>query len=358
MLAAKRPSGVDAGGMRRLSAPLLLGLLLLAACGGKDQRAPFTDTHAPPSLTPRFFAPEGWGWGLIQAGEGPPQRYGVAAPPVTSRAQVLILPGYGESAENWFETANQLVDAGYTVWILERDGQGGSGRYSGPRDLGHVPSFAPDVAATRALAVSYIPRDPRQPLVVIAHGAGAIVGLQAAEAGMPVDGLVLSAPDFAPPAQPKATVWTSRFGITAVRAPGAVAWNKAGPDAFGLKQTHDPRRGAIQLSWQAANPDLRMGGPSFGWLGAATAANEAAQAGVAQSGAPTLMLSPGVDSLVESSARTRVCHALPHCTEQRLEGALPALHLEADSFRTPWLAAITGFIRARTDALNPLITKH
>lgn len=331
---------------------------MLSACGGPDARAPFTESHAPPSLTPRFFAPEGWGWGLIQAGEAPAQRYGVAAPPVTPTAEVLILPGYGESAEGWFETAQDLVAAGYTVWILDRAGQGGSGRYAGPRDLGHVISFDDDVAVTRALAVSYIPRDPRQPLIVIAHGVGALVALQAAEAGMPLDGLILTGADFAPPSQPKTPSWTTKIGLTAFRAPGAVAWSARGPDAFGLKQTHDPRRGFVQLAWQQANPELRMGGPSVGWLGAATGASNGAQAHLADSGAPTLMLSPGEDELSRTAARTRVCHALPHCTEQLFQQGRPALHLETDAIRAPWLTAIRTFVDERTHALNPLIQQR
>jgi lysophospholipase len=339
--------------MRR-TLPLLLLILMLAGCGVWGDRAAITASKAPASLTPRFFPPEGWGWGLLQAGDAPAQRYGVASPPVVPKAQVLILPGYGESAEAWFETAQDLVDAGYTVWVLERSGQGGSGRYAGPRDLGHAPTFADDVAVTKALAVSFIARDPRQPLIVIGHGAGAIVALQAAEAGMPVDGLVLSAADFSPPAQPKAVDWTTRLGLTAFRAPGAMGWRREGPDAFGLKLTHDPRRGSIQLAWQVANPDLRMGGPSIGWLGAVTAANASAQARVSELGAPVVMLSPGEDSLAESAARTRICHALPHCAEQRLEGARPALHLESDDFRRPWLAAIVAFVQARIEALSPL----
>jgi lysophospholipase len=339
--------------MRRLW-PVSFLILMLAGCGVWGDRAAVTETRAPASLTPRFFPPQGWAWGLLQAGEAPAQRYGVAAPPGVSRAQVLILPGYGESAEAWFETAQNLTAMGDTVWVLERAGQGGSGRYAGPRDLGHVPTFDDDVAITRALAVSYIPRDPRQPLIVIGQGAGAIVALQAAEAGMPVDGLVLSAADFSPPAQPREADWPTRLGLTAVRAPGAYAWRKSGPDAFGLKQTHDARRGSIPLAWQIANPDLRMGGPSIGWLTAATAANESAQGRAGTVGAPVVMLSPGEDSRAESAARTRICHALPHCAEQRLEGARPALHLEADAYRAPWLAAIRAFTQERTTALSPL----
>jgi lysophospholipase len=339
--------------MRRRLLPFLLCLPLLA-CGQSSDRAPFVDSRAPPSLTPRFYPPEGWAWGLIQAGEAPPQRYGVASPPVASTAQVLILTGYGQPAEAWFETANDLVGVGYTVWILERAGEGGSGRYAGPRDLVHAPSFEDDVAVTRALAVSFIPRDPRQPVIVLGEGVGAVVALQAAEAGMPVDGMVLSSGQFTGPTQGKIAAWTRLFGLTAVRAPAGGGWSRDGVDPYTAALTHDPRRGAVAHAWQLANPDLRMGGPSIGWISAATAASGSAVIGAAQSGAPVLMLSPGDDSRDMQNGRARLCHALPHCTETLVAGARPALYLETDAYRSAWLRAIETFITARTKAIDPL----
>ena len=54
---------------------VLAGLfLLLTGCGGADDRAPFAESRIPPSLGPRFWAPEGWAWGLIKLGDEPAQR--------------------------------------------------------------------------------------------------------------------------------------------------------------------------------------------------------------------------------------------------------------------------------------------
>ncbi len=79
-------------------------------------------------MAERFYPPENWAWGLIEVGDAPAQRYGVAAPAVTARADVLILPDAGETAETWFETARDLTASGYAVWVLEGcAGQGGSG---------------------------------------------------------------------------------------------------------------------------------------------------------------------------------------------------------------------------------------
>ena len=54
-------------------------LLLLAACGGGDGRAPFVESRIPPALSPRFWAPDGWAWGLLKVGDAPAQRYGVSS---------------------------------------------------------------------------------------------------------------------------------------------------------------------------------------------------------------------------------------------------------------------------------------
>ncbi|HWU13389.1 MAG TPA: alpha/beta hydrolase, partial [Caulobacter sp.] len=134
--------------MRRRLPVFALALLLalpLAACGDEDVRAPFADSRTPPSLDVRFQPPAGWAWGYVKVGDDLVQRYGVSAPQGSLRGQILILPAYGESAEAWFETARDLNDRDYVVWILERQGQGGSERATPWRDLGHAASFAPDV---------------------------------------------------------------------------------------------------------------------------------------------------------------------------------------------------------------------
>ena len=72
------PADADdsAAPMRR---PLLAVALvsMLAACDGRDARAPFTDSRPPASLAPRFWTPPGWAWGLIETSGRPAVRYGV-----------------------------------------------------------------------------------------------------------------------------------------------------------------------------------------------------------------------------------------------------------------------------------------
>ena len=326
-------------------------LLLLAGCGGSDDRAPFAESRIPPSLAPRFWAPEGWSWGLVHVGEAPAQRYGVASTSGGRRASVLILTGYGESAEAWFETVGDLTARGYTVWVLERAGQGGSARYVSPRDLGHVPAFDDDIAATRALLRMIQGGAPETPVILLGHSVGGLIALRAVERGATVDGLVLSAPAFAAGERADGPgAWLVKAGLGRVPAVWGAGWRRDGPDARAAGLTSDPSRGKVQSAWQLANPDLRMGGQSLGWLAAFGDASVAAEADLGAVGTPTLLLSAGADRNADAAAQDRVCRALARCELQRLAGARHALYLERDAIRAPWLASLDGFIGARIAA--------
>jgi lysophospholipase len=302
-----------------LACLLLLATAMLAACGGREHE-PFGESRVPGSLAARFYPPEGWGWGFIKIGSAPAQRYGVSSPPITPAAQVLILPGYGETAESWFETARALNDAGYTTWVLERQGQGGSGRLGG-RDIGSARSFDPDVAATRAMLSMLAGSGNDSPIIVLAQGAGAPVAKLALMRGGRADGLILSAPIRALDGPTAGAASQGRIlrkvGLGGLRAPGAGGWKRgelALPSA-GL----DPQRAAGQAAWQTTNPDLRMGGPSYGWDAALIDAVEAANADPAWRGPPTV------------EAPTRVA----------------AGQLAPDPDRQAWLAAIKVFVERR-----------
>jgi lysophospholipase len=315
-----------------LAAAGVVAAAVLLARSGLGSPAPFAASDPPPGLAERFHPPENWAWGLIQAGDGPVQRYGVAAPDAVAKADVLILPGYGETAETWFETARELTGAGDAVWVLEGAGQGGSARLTGQRDLGEVRSFDGDVAAVKAMIQTVIRPQPRRPLVVLGEGVGALVAARAAESWAVAGGLVLSQPDCRPRGPAGLLV---RLGLGGVRAPDGEGWRRDGPDDFARGRTHDPWRGAVTRAWQLANPDLRMGGPSLDWLAAFDAMQRRAGADAKLIATPTLQ--------VESVGAVR-CLDVVGAQTVEIAGAGPALELEDDAHRRPWLAALTRFV--------------
>jgi len=288
---------------------LLSILLLLAACGASDATAPFTDSRLPPALSRADWPPIGWAWGLIQATAGAPaQRYGVAAAATIPRAQVLVLPGYGDFAETHYRQLQAFVDQYYVSWALDGAGQGGSGRSVSPRDLGHVDSFDPDRAAVRALIQRAIHPSPGAPLVVVAEGTAAPMALRALQRDpSAVSGVILVRPVLRSPSgvDPRVSDWTSRLRMGFIRAPGGFGWSH---DAKPLDVFTDQGR---RQAWQAANPDLRMGDPSLGWLSAFDDLIAATKAGgTSRVEMPVLILSPGGGA---DGDWAPVCRALPHC---------------------------------------------
>lgn len=314
---------------------LLAALLLsLAACGRDGGREPFAESRTPAELAPRFYPPEGWAWGYIGVGDKPLQRYGVASTRRVPTATIVIVPGYGETAEVWFETASDLIGRGATVWILDRAGQGGSGRYVLPRDLGFTPTFDPEVAALRELVRVVIRPSPDAPLILLGHADGAIVALSAVRSGLKVDGVVASSPRLAEPPAGRLLGPVRRADAPPA---GWKPWSREVADDLAARRTHDAWRGKVGHAWMTANPDLRLAGPSLGWSKAFEAASRLLETGAPQIRAQVLMINP-------AGRATPLCLRLPTCQATTLPGARSALHLEADKWREPWLAALERFV--------------
>ena len=330
----------------------LAAAVLLASCGRGDPKEPFTDSRAPPGGDSRFLAPDGWAWGLVKIGDAPAARYGVSSPRGTPHADVLILTSYGEPGEVWFETARELNDKGYVVWVIDPVGQGGSGRYSRLRDLGYAESLAPDVWAAGAMVQKVI---RRRPLVVMASGTSAPVALQAIVAAPGVDGLILTSPRLSPDASPSTSDAASRqrLGLGWLRADLHGGWSRKGPDDRALGLTHDAARGRLRLAWQTANPDLRMGSPSWSWITAFSDAAKTAETAETSVSIPTLILQPDAGA----GAAAAACKRIAHCTLQPQGPAGQALQLEVDAVRRPWLSAVAAFVEQRSSAFSPSATR-
>lgn len=271
--------------------------------------APFIASRLPPGAPVSAWPPAGWAWGLLKFADRPALRYGVSAPSGVPLGDVVILPGYGESAEWWFETARDLNREGYTVWILDGAGQGGSERFKSPRDLGHVKDFDADIAGLAALIKTIVRPAPGQPVQVIAGGTAGVTAIAAVERGIAVERLILSAP--------------AELNM----ADGAKGWSRPDPAASST------RRQKVALGWAVANPDLRMGGPSAGWLIARKKLRDLALKPEALAAAytPIVMITPGDGAAL--------CQSLPHCLHRPLPATAP-YHVAEDAVRSSWIAAV------------------
>ncbi len=304
----------------------LLSALFLAACG-KDPGLAFTDTRTPPSLGPQFWQPDGWAWGVVKIEGAPENRYGVAAPAIYPHGPVMvILTGYGESAETYFETVRDLNTRGWTVWVIEPHGQGGSGKLSGAGDIGQSAGFDKDVAAVRFLIENVIRPKDRE-LTLAAHGSSASVALMLMESGFRrVQRLFLWDADLASPPDADRAATFTRFGLGGLRASGE-GWKRP--------TINITRRAALPLAWPVANPDLRMGGPGYSWVAAKDVAvrRAAAPAALARITTPVVVYGPA------ARGSAPACPPAPTACTVAAE-ALANAHLAADPARAAWLDAL------------------
>ncbi len=325
--------------MRR--ACFALAALALTACSSGEVREALDESRPPASLAERFQAPEGWAWGRLAPPQGPQIRYGVAAPAgEAARGDVLILPAYGEPAEVWFETTRDLLARGWRVWILERAGQGGAGRYLQPHDLGHSRGFEGDAEAVRALIGQVVRPSADGGLAVLAAGDGALVAVMAAEAGAGLDRLVLSAPALEP--LPGAQPWEAvlgRIGLGRLPSLAWRPWRRSDPPE-GPPSAAGSRRDGLAHRWQTANPDLRLTGPSLGWQAAFERARRKALDNPAAVTRPILILAPQP----LSTAAKAFCDKAASCETAGLPSAGGAPHLVQDSIRCLWFERLSSFL--------------
>ncbi len=301
-------------------------LLCLTGCG-RVGRAPDLP-HAPAALSERFYAPRGWTWGRIQLPGGAPLRYGVASPPVVPRGQVLLLPDYGEPAEIWFETANDLLDRGYTVWLL--DGSAGKSL------------AALDPRGPQALTREVIRPTARSPLVVVGQGLGATLALRwlgearvanvkAALLASPTLDLAAVDLDLAPEQVETTAEWAARLRLGWIPLPGDGQPRLAHIAPADI----DPRRAGLAAAWRRSDPALKPRRTTFGWIRGYDQALRAARAPAAFAGStvPVTMAATAADQRAAAA-----CRRLPTCTLWPVPTTAP--HLAPDAMRRAWLDRI------------------
>lgn len=308
-----------------------------------------------PPFPPRFLEPAGFVWGSFTAPDGAKLRWG-HLPAATPRVECVMVGGFTECIEKYFETTADLVARGLSVWCLDWRGQGGSERPrrwpSRPRprrydrDANDLALFTQKLSPTRG------------PRLLIAHSmGGAIALLCLRQSPRLFDAAILSAPMLGiRTGRVPRTV--ARYITGAARAsglglcfiPGAGRWRPDRiPSPEGSRISSDPERCRLQYGWFSARAHLRVDEPTYGWLDEALRlvgriSRAEFLAGVKT---PILLASAGIESFVEPKAHRRAARALPDCTLVEFPNSKHEPFLEQDAIRNRWLDAIDRFVTER-----------
>ena len=308
-----------------------------------------------PELAPRFLQPEGWEWGFFTNGDGARIRYGHARPPGDVRGTVVLLTGFNEFAEKYFETARDFLDRGFAVWEMDWRGQGGSDRYYANRQKIGSAGFRADAADLHQFVAEIVTPEADRPIIAVTHSSSGQIILPLLHDHPEVfAAAVLSAPMFeiktgaVPP-------WLARLlarlatgaGFGHLYIPGAGDWSSESDANFqGRTTSNDAARAGLRHQWLSARPDLRTGGATFAWLDAAfrSLAETRPETYLQAITTPLVIGSPKQDDYVEPAAHRRACAILPACEIIDFPEARHELFMETDRIRDEWFAAIEDFL--------------
>ena len=314
-----------------------------------------------PGLPARFLEPSGFVWGRFPTSDGARLRWG-HLPAKEPRAECVLVGGFAECIEKYFETIGDLAARGFSVWCLDWRGQGGSARPkrwpSRPRPR-HFDRDAGELALfTEKLTTG------RRPRLLIGHSMGGAVALLCLHRYPDLfDAAILSAPMLGirtggvPPALMRCLTGLARgIGLGICFLPGKRRWSlDRSPLPRLSRVSNDPERCRLQYAWFSADSALRLEAPTWGWLDSALrlTARLAKKKFLAEIDTPILLASAGIETFLRLDAHRRAGRLLPECTLVKFPDSKHEPFLEQDAVRESWFAAIDRFVAECLARLDP-----
>lgn len=273
------------------------------------------------------------------------------------RGTVVLLSGRSEFLEKYGETIGELNARGWDVYSFDWRGQGLSTRMLPNPHKGHIEDYEVYLSdLDRFLHEVVLPLAVR-PVAALAHSMGAHILLRyLVRRGDIFSRVVLTSPmidiyagPFPVAAARMLTQAAIRLGRDHAYAPGEGDYRLPGRRRFkNNRLTSDGKRYVRSHRMIAQNPDLALGGVTFGWLRATFDSIDAlASPGVAASiPTPVLIVSSGSDRVVQTSAQTALCSTLPDYRFVSIPGARHEILMERDPLRAAFWRAFDDFMSA------------
>ncbi len=305
----------------------------------------------------RFSEPKDFKWGKFEDDEGRNIRYGHIKTKLESKGTMIILPGFREPVEKYFETIRDMLDRGYDIWTIDWLGQGGSDRFLEDNgDRTHSESFDKTVKYFDKFIKEVVKPKEGDNLILNAHSMGAHLGLRyIQEFGKDlVKSAIISAPMF--------MVKTEKYPRAAAKILATFGYKTGGAEKYvpGAKDYNDKdfdlvdssvqitgiNRYKSQMAIFKARPDLRASGPTYGWLYNAFKSMDILndKKYLEEIEIPILMATPLNDDKVELEEQEKASKIMKNCKMIKFEDAGHEIWMESDKFRNKWLEEVDSFL--------------
>jgi lysophospholipase len=292
----------------------------------------------------------------LKAPDGRHLRAGVWDVPegTSARAVCVLLEGITEFLEKYGEVASELNARGFAVASLDWRSQGASERERrvyGNRKA-HVGNFE-DYDIDLSILINQVVSPMRLPVFALAHSMGAHILLRYLHAHqrrfvcatLTAPMLDVYTTGYAP-WQMELALFLLNFRKPSGRfLPGLEERDQMTLPFEKNLLTSDPARYARMQEMMRAQPFLRTNGPTFGWLGAATASmRRMRRPGFAeQIATPLLVVGAGADQIVRTDAEKAFAQRLPNARYVEIPEARHEILMERDEIRARFWREFDAF---------------
>ncbi|MDA0367782.1 MAG: alpha/beta hydrolase [Proteobacteria bacterium] len=333
------------------------GLLFIAFAAHFGSAAMAHDVTIPDSFT----EPDGWKWGRFTNAAGAAIRFGVLRAE-NPRATAVVVAGFREFGEKYFEVVRDLHDRNVDVWQMDWRGQGGSDHYLADSQKPWFQGYDRDADDLRQFTTEIVERHDGVPVFVVGHSMGGHIALRLLHDHPDTfDFAVLTAPMLRinTGGIPKWVAKPLAWGGDLIGGEGYVVGGKPWEydHDFTVEKSdvsQDPVRFRMGEEYMRMNPTLRLGSATYGWLhNAFRAIGEInAESYLRAIATPVLIASPRNDQIVLPEAHDRACALMPACELFPIPGAKHEIWMERDDFRAPWLERVDAFVGLQLDRLK------
>lgn len=267
---------------------------------------------------------------------------------------VILLGGRREFMEKYTETISELIQKGFDVYSFDWLGQGLSTRILANKHKGFIENYDIYINDLNMFFRKIVQPEAALPLVILAHSMGAHITLRFIHDHPGIaDKVVFVSPmiDILTSPLPGWFVrFITRVGIKAGLDHAYVigSGDCTGEKFEGNRLTSDPERFMDENRAIAENPDLALGGPTYGWLSATFESIDIlTEPGYAEKiTTPVLIVSAGNDRIVSIDAQKAICSLLPDCRFTEIPGARHEMHKETDTVRSIFWGEFDRFTNA------------
>lgn len=269
------------------------------------------------------------------------------------RGTILLLHGRREFIEKYYETIQDLLDRGFAVATFDWRGQGLSARPLEDRHRGHADDFATYLEDLDLFASAARQRLPG-PFAILAHSFGGHCAVRYLhDHRVLVERAVLVAPmlgihfGLLPRRLAEAIARLAlRFGRAGHYAPAQGGYSPLKRRAEAIVLSSDASRLEDEIEACRVNPELALGGVTYGWLAAALQSIRVIHGpGYAEAiGSPVLTVIAGRDRVVDNRMIRAFASSLPQGELVEIADARHEILKERDELRDAFWAHFDRFM--------------